>query len=118
MSEETMPSQSQGSPPQTAADISTRQPGRYLVISLALGLLIIIATGLLWLFTSATNSPIGAGWYLFSFVSGLSMIVLPCTLPLAFVIVPLSMGRGYLKGFSVALAFGLGVAITLIFYGI
>lgn len=87
-------------------------------MSLAIGLLLVIATGLVWLFTSATNAPIGAGWYLFSFVSGLSMIVLPCTLPLAFVIVPLSMGRGYLKGFSIAIAFGLGVAITLSIYGI
>ena len=46
------------------------------------------------------------------------MIVLPCTLPLAFVIVPLSMGKGYVKGLAVALAFGLGVAITLSTYGI
>ncbi|OGM92129.1 hypothetical protein A2999_01465 [Candidatus Wolfebacteria bacterium RIFCSPLOWO2_01_FULL_38_11] len=60
----------------------------------------------------------GLGWFLFSFAAGLSMIVLPCTLPLAFVIVPLSMGKGYVKGFMVALAFGLGVAITLSTYGI
>jgi len=99
-------------------DQPDNQGGRYVVISVAVGILLIIIAGLLWLFTSATNSPIGAGWYLFSFVSGLSMIVLPCTLPLAFVIVPLSMGRGYIKGFSVALAFGLGVAITLSIYGI
>ena len=46
------------------------------------------------------------------------MIVLPCTLPLAFVIVPLSMGKGAVKGFGIAVAFGLGVAITLSFYGV
>ena len=46
------------------------------------------------------------------------MIVLPCTLPLAFVIVPLSMGKGAAKGFGIAIAFGLGVAITLSMYGV
>ncbi len=60
----------------------------------------------------------GWGWYLFSFASGLTMIVLPCTLPLAFVIVPLSMGKGALKGLGIAAAFGLGVALTLSAYGV
>jgi len=54
---------------------------------------------------------------LLSFVAGLSMIVLPCTLPLVFVIVPLSMGQGYKKGLLMALLFGLGLAITITLYG-
>ncbi|HDZ54108.1 MAG TPA: cytochrome C biogenesis protein [Candidatus Nealsonbacteria bacterium] len=52
-----------------------------------------------------------------AFAAGLSMIFLPCTLPLAFVIVPLSMGRGYKKGLLMALFFGLGLSITLAIYG-
>jgi cytochrome c-type biogenesis protein len=58
------------------------------------------------------------GWYLFAFVTGLTMIVLPCTLPLAFVIVPLSMGKGLRKGVGIALSFGLGVATMLSIYGV
>jgi len=54
----------------------------------------------------------------FAFVAGISMIVLPCTLPLAFIIVPLSMGKGYKKGFYMAVLFGLGLALTLSIYGI
>ena len=37
-------------------------------------------------------------WLIISYVAGLSMIVLPCTLPLVFIIIPLSMGQGYKKG--------------------
>lgn len=54
----------------------------------------------------------------FAYAVGLSMIVLPCTLPLAFVIVPLAMGKQPRKGFFMALYFGLGLAITLSLYGI
>jgi len=36
-------------------------------------------------------------WLVIAYVAGLSMIVLPCTLPLVFIIVPLSMGKGYKK---------------------
>ncbi len=90
-------------------------------------LLAVIAGGLVWFFTTtlnvqsgleATGSTIGFGWYVFSFAAGLTMIVLPCTLPLAFVIVPLSMGKGMVKGLGMAICFGLGVAITLSLYGI
>ncbi len=86
------------------------------------GLLAVTAAiifGLLYLFVIAPSVPNGSiGWYLFSFATGLTMIVMPCTLPLAFVIVPLSMGKGMLKGISMALAFGLGVAFTLSLYGV
>lgn len=78
----------------------------------------IIAAGVLWFFAAGPGSPVGFGWYLFSFAAGLTMIVLPCTLPLAFVIVPLSMGKGTAKGLSIAAAFGLGVALTLSAYGV
>src|SRR3990167_11404447 len=49
---------------------------------------------------------------------GLTMIVLPCTFPLAFVIVPLSLGKGPVKGLGMALSFGIGVVITLSMYGV
>src|SRR3989344_5354196 len=91
---------------------------RWLFIVFAISLFLIFISGIFWIFTESTASPIGLCWFLFSFAAGLSMIVLPCTLPLAFVIVPLSMGKGYIKGLAVALAFGLGVAITLSTYGI
>ena len=78
----------------------------------------IIVFGLIWFFFLGPSTPVGLGWYLFSFATGLTMIVLPCTLPLAFVIVPLAAGKGPGKGLGMALAFGIGVALTLSVYGI
>ena len=56
-------------------------------------------------------------WTIIAYVAGLSMIVLPCTLPLVFIIVPMSMGHGYKKGLSMALLFGAGLTITISLYG-
>jgi len=91
---------------------------RHLLVVGIFVLLAIIVFGLLWLFFLAPSNPDGFGWYLFSFAAGLSMIVLPCTLPLAFVIVPLSMGKGIVKGLGLAIFFGLGVALMLSAYGV
>ncbi len=57
-------------------------------------------------------------WAIVAYTSGLSMIFLPCTLPLAFVIVPLSMGQKPKKGFLMAVMFGLGLIITITSYGV
>ncbi len=81
----------------------------------------VIGVGLFWFLFLApqAGAELGKlGWYLFSFAAGLTMIVLPCTLPLAFVIVPLSMGKGLVKGLGTALSFGLGVALMLSVYGV
>src|SRR5574341_669007 len=51
-----------------------------------------------------------------SYVAGLSMIILPCTLPLVFIIVPLSMGQNSKKGLVMALLFGIGLTITITAY--
>src|SRR3989344_1285320 len=85
---------------------------------LIFGLAAFIIFGLIWAFFLGPKVVEGFGWYLFSYAMGLTMIVLPCTFPLAFVIVPLSMGKGPAKGLGIALAFGLGVALTLSVYGI
>lgn len=73
----------------------------------------VIAVGLVWL--AGGDQPVTVA---LAYAAGLSMIFLPCTLPLVFVIIPLSMGKGYQKGFLMALLFGLGVTITLTIYGI
>ena len=73
----------------------------------------IIAVGLVWL--ASGDYPVTVA---LAYAAGLSMIFLPCTLPLLFVIIPLSTGKGYKKGLVMALLFGLGVAITLTVYGI
>jgi cytochrome c-type biogenesis protein len=57
-------------------------------------------------------------WLVIAYIAGLSMIVLPCTLPLVFIIVPLSMGKGYKKGLSMALLFSAGLVITITSYGV
>ncbi len=89
-----------------------------LLVSLIAGLGAIIAVGMFWFFFLGPATPVGFGWYLFSFAAGLTMIVLPCTLPLAFVIVPLSIGKGAAKGLGIACCFGLGVALMLSAYGV
>lgn len=98
---------------QSSANVS-RAP----FIFLTAALLLVILGGLFWIFTLSTGSEVGIGLFLLSFATGLTMIVLPCTLPLAFVIVPLVMGKGYTRGLMTALSFGAGVAITLSMYGI
>jgi len=80
---------------------------------LAFVLFSIMAIGLVWL--AGGDHPVTVT---LAYAAGLSMIFLPCTLPLVFVIIPLSMGKGYKKGFFIACCFGLGVAITLTIYGI
>ena len=81
--------------------------------SIAFILFSIILVGLAWL--ASGDYPVSVA---LAYAAGLSMIFLPCTLPLVFVIIPLSMGKGYKKGFFMALLFGLGIAITLTIYGV
>ncbi len=69
------------------------------------------------LFSLAT-SPLEAVTLTLAYTSGLSMIVLPCTLPAVFVIVPLSIGKDYRRGFTMALLFGLGLTLTIGAYGV
>ncbi|HET9082582.1 MAG TPA: cytochrome c biogenesis protein CcdA [Trebonia sp.] len=52
-----------------------------------------------------------------SYLSGMTMVALPCTLPMVFVIVPLVLGRSVRTGIGMALAFGAGVSVTLAAYG-
>lgn len=92
--------------------------GRLFFVAITLTLLSVVVGGLFWIFALSPNSPVGLGWFIFSFAAGLSMIVLPCTLPLAFVIVPMVMGKSYGKGLATALSFSAGVALTLSTYGI
>ena len=98
--------------------METSGNGKTVLAIAAFSIFAIITFGLIWFFFLGPDTPVGFGWYLFSFAAGLSMIVLPCTLPLAFVIVPLSMGKGAIKGIGIALSFGIGVALTLSMYGI
>lgn len=87
---------------------------RIILVATAFVLFSIILVGLFWLSNTTKDQ---AGWLAFSYATGLSMIVLPCTLPLAFVIVPLAMGKDAKKGLAIAFAFAVGVTITLSMYG-
>jgi len=59
-----------------------------------------------------------SSWLIIAYLAGLSMIILPCTLPLVFIIIPLSMGEGGKKGLLMASLFGVGLTITIMFYGL
>ncbi len=64
------------------------------------------------------TSPTLAPGILLSFLSGLSMIFLPCTFPLVFIIVPLALSKNPKKGFLMAISFGVGLTITFSLYGL
>lgn len=83
------------------------------LVSLAFVLFSIILAGLFFL--ARTDQAVSLT---LSYAAGLSMIFLPCTLPLAFIIVPLTMSKGAKKGLIMAILFGIGVSITLSLYGV
>lgn len=89
---------------------------RFRAILVALGVALFSLT-VIGLFSLAT-SPLDVVSLALAYTSGLSMIVLPCTLPAVFVIVPLSLGRGYRRGFLMAVLFGLGLTLTIAGYGV
>lgn len=53
-----------------------------------------------------------------SYTAGLSMIFLPCTLPLAFIVVPIALNENPRKALKMTFLFGAGMAITSSIYGI
>lgn len=92
---------------------------RLLLAGLAFVLFVIFIAGIGWFasvgqFKTTELSLV----LLLSYAAGLSMIVMPCTLPLIFLIVPMAMGKTYRKGFAMSLLFGLGLVITITFYGV
>ena len=89
-------------------------------VLIAITMVGIILADYLWVFILAPN--VGAdlgvfGWYLFAFLSGVSLFVFPCLLPISHVIVPLTKKDGFARGLWLVLTFGFGIAITLALYG-
>jgi cytochrome c-type biogenesis protein len=92
-------------------------------VILAFVLFSFIFLGIIFSLTSDLSVKAGSefsypSWLVIAYVAGLSMIILPCTLPLVFIIIPLSMGKGYKKGLSMALLFGAGLITTITLYGL
>ncbi len=92
------------------------QKTRFPFLVLTVILTAIFAIGLRWVFFASPTTD-SAFFYIYDYAVGLTMIFLPCTLPLAFVVVPLAMGKGYARGIGIAAAFAGGVTLTLSFYG-
>ena len=94
---------------------------KFLIVTMFI-LFSLIFVGGIFAITSTTAVSAGQelsypSWLVISYLAGLSMIILPCTLPLVFIIIPLSMGKGGKKGLGMALLFGAGLTITITFYG-
>ena len=90
---------------------------KYLTLS-AFALFSMVVMGAVFAATyDAANDESYASWLVISYVAGLSMIMLPCTMPLVFIIVPMSMGKGRFRGPLMALLFGTGLTITITAYG-
>jgi len=83
------------------------------LVTVAFVLFSIILIGLFSLWTSQEFIP----GYSLSFLAGLSMIFLPCTFPLVFIIVPLALSKKIGKGLMMALLFGAGLTLTFTLYG-
>ena len=86
-------------------------------------LLSIIFLGIVYSLTSDVAVKTGqsleySSWLVIAYLAGLSMIILPCTLPLVFIIVPMSMGQGYKKGLLMSLLFGAGLTVMITAYGL
>ena len=86
------------------------------------GLFSIIFVGVVFAFTTelspeASQSYTFSSWLVLAYAAGLSMIVLPCTLPFVFMIVPMTVDKGFKKGLLTASLFGLGLITTLTLYG-
>jgi len=94
---------------------------KFLVVSLFV-LFSFVFVGIIFSFTigvvGANNTVSYSGWLGIAYVAGLSMIILPCTMPVVFIIVPLSMGHGYKKGLGMSLLFGVGLVATITLYGL
>lgn len=93
------------------------------MILISFGLLSLIILGVVYSLTNDVAIRAGQSleypsWLVIAYLAGLSMIVLPCTLPLVFIIVPLSMGQGHKKGLLMALFFGVGLTIMITAYGL
>ena len=101
--------------------MQTLETRKLLVISLFV-LFSFVFLGVIFSFTvgmiGANNTTSYSSWLVIAYVAGLSMIILPCTMPVVFVIVPLSMGHGYKKGLCMSLLFGAGLVITITLYGL
>ena len=98
----------------------SKNRSKFILIGVAIVLFIVFGSSLAWL-SGQTELATQEGFTFFlilAYAAGLSMIVLPCTLPLVFVIMPLTAGKGHKRGFIMALLFGLGITITLTIYGV
>ncbi|MDP4006971.1 MAG: cytochrome c biogenesis protein CcdA [bacterium] len=84
------------------------------LVATAFVLFSIILLGFFSLLTSSEFIP----GYSLAFLAGISMIVLPCTFPLVFIIVPMALSRKPGKGIMMALLFGAGLTLTFTIYGI
>lgn len=98
----------------TRASARTKSERRFktILVTSAFILSAIVLFGFIYVATTPTTT----ATFLLSFAGGISNIVLPCTLPLVFIIVPLAMVAGR-KGLWMTLLFGLGLIITLSIYG-
>ena len=82
---------------------STRRHPPLIFLILLFGLIGIFIYGLQFIFSLGGGEVGSVPFLVFDYTVGLTMIFLPCTLPLAFVIVPLVMGKSYGKGIGLSL---------------
>ena len=99
----------------------TAESAKKILVVSAFALASMIVVGAVFAATHGVSVRAGAevsypSWLVLSYVAGLSMIALPCTLPLVFVVVPMSMGRGARRGPVMALLFGVGLTVTITIY--
>lgn len=95
-------------------EVSSPRPGLAKAVLLAVGAFSIMVA--CELYVSGGGALRGAG-LVASYASGMTMIALPCTLPMVLVVVPMAMGSRPRRGIATAVAFGAGATLTLTAYG-
>jgi len=91
-----------------------KQTAKITLVAVAFVLLTMTVLGL----SSVLTAPRFVPGLALSLFSGISMIFLPCTFPLVFIVVPLALSRRTGKGIAMALLFGLGLTLTFTLYGL
>lgn len=104
------------------SDVTTSDLAPVRAARKGVGLAVVLATTAIAVLVAAEMYVAGGGalrgaGLVASYLSGMTMLVLPCTLPMVLIMVPLVLARELRQGIAIALAFGAGVSMTLAGYG-
>ena len=104
------------------SDLKETSVTKKTMVFVLFGLFSVIFVGVVFAFTTelspeASQNYTFSSWLILAYTAGLSMIILPCTLPFVFMIIPMTVDKGLKRGLLTASLFGAGLITTLTLYG-